>query len=146
LLLLSVACIWYHTPLLTGTNVSLSKSDQTVNHDYSMATACIVLLYISYSIPILCLLLRGRDNIKHGPFWLGKYGFLANIVLLCWTAFTLVMYSLPYTIPVHVDNMNYVSLVYAVVCAIVAGDWFLRGRREYRGQETRRLNAELEVR
>ena len=97
----------------------------------SMVTATIVLLYISYAVPVASLLLKGRNNIRHGPFWLGKIGMFANIVLLCWTLFTLVMYSFPYTIPVAARNMNYVSAVYAVVGIIVAADWFLRGRRDY---------------
>ena len=66
---------------------------------YSMVTACIVLLYISYSIPVVCLLIRGRDNIKHGPFWMGKFGLVSNVVLLVWTLFTLVMYSFPVYYP-----------------------------------------------
>lgn len=65
-----------------------------------MVTACIVLLYISYAIPVTCLLIRGRDSIPHGPFWLGKFGLFANVVLLLWTAFTLVMYSFPVVMPV----------------------------------------------
>jgi len=65
-----------------------------------MVTACIVLLYISYAIPVTCLLIRGRDTIPHGPFWLGKFGLFANIVLLLWTVFTLVMYSFPVVMPV----------------------------------------------
>lgn len=65
-----------------------------------MVTACIVLLYISYSIPIVLLLIQGRDNIKHGPFWLGGLGLVANYVTLFWTAFTLIMYSFPYGKPV----------------------------------------------
>ena len=66
----------------------------------SMVTACIVLLYISYSIPVVCLLIKGRDNIKHGPFWLGPVGLFSNIVLLLWTCFTLIMYSFPPVMPV----------------------------------------------
>ena len=66
----------------------------------SMVTACIVLLYISYSIPVVCLLVKGRDNIKHGPFWLGSVGLFSNIVLLLWTCFTLIMYSFPPVMPV----------------------------------------------
>ena len=66
----------------------------------SMVTACIVLLYISYSIPVVCLLVKGRDNIKHGPFWLGPVGLFSNIVLLLWTCFTLIMYSFPPVMPV----------------------------------------------
>lgn len=65
----------------------------------SMVTACITLLYISYTTPILCLWYRGRNNIPHGPFWLGKWGLVANIVTLLWTIFCLVMYSFPSTMP-----------------------------------------------
>lgn len=112
----------------------------------SMVTACIVLLYVSYSIPVACLLLRGRDSIEHGPFWLGPIGFVANIVLLAWTAFTVVMYSFPYSKPVLASNMNYVSAVYGVVCAIMGVDWLVRGKREYRGQSTRHEQVEEVVR
>lgn len=71
-----------------------------------MITACIVLLYLSYAIPVICLLIRGRSNIKPGPFWLGPVGLVANIVLLVWTLFTLAMYSFPYAKPVAASNMN----------------------------------------
>lgn len=108
----------------------------------SMVTACIVLLYISYSIPVVCLLLKGRENVKHGPFWLGRYGYFANCVLLFWTCFTLVMYSFPVVMPVRADNMNYVSAVYGVVVLIVCVHWFARGRREYRDQGSRKVKAE----
>jgi len=69
-----------------------------------MVTACIVLLYLSYSIPVLCLLLRGRDNILHGPFWMGSLGLFSNIVLLAWTGFTLIMYSFPPVMPVKAGS------------------------------------------
>jgi choline transport protein len=111
-----------------------------------MVTACIVLLYLSYAIPVACLLIKGRNNIKHGPFWLGPFGLVANIVLLSWTLFTLVMYSFPYAKPVLAGNMNYVSAVYGVVVIIILVDWFARGRKSYRGQENRQAEAEEVVR
>ncbi len=104
---------------------------------YSMVTASIVLLYISYSIPVSCLLLRGRQNIPHGPFWMGSIGLVSNIVLLAWTLFTLIMYSFPPIMPVKPGNMNYISAVYGVVVFIIVVDWFGRGRREYRSREQR---------
>ncbi|CZR51513.1 probable amino acid transporters [Phialocephala subalpina] len=107
----------------------------------SMVTACIVLLYISYSIPVACLLMKGRENIRHGPFWLGKVGAVANWVLLLWTAFTLVMYSFPPVQPVKAGNMNYVCVVYAVVTVILTGWWFGAGRWEYRGVEERKVDV-----
>ena len=111
-----------------------------------MVTACIVLLYVSYAIPVICLLARGRSNIPHGPFWLGPFGLLSNIVLLAWTLFTIVMYSFPYSKPVTAGTMNYVSAVYGVVVIIIAVDWLVRGKRSYRGQATRHIEAEEVVR
>lgn len=70
----------------------------------SMVTACIVLLYISYIIPVACLLYRGRNNIKHGPFWLGPIGLAANVILLLWTLFTIVIYSFPSVYPVDAGS------------------------------------------
>ncbi|KAF1939146.1 amino acid transporter [Clathrospora elynae] len=99
----------------------------------SMITACIVLLYLSYAIPVVCLLIRGRNKIPHGPFWLGPVGLVANIVLLIWTLFTLIMYSFPYAKPVAAGNMNYVSVVYAIVAFITGMDWVFRGRKSFRG-------------
>ncbi|KAL8823466.1 MAG: hypothetical protein Q9191_005831 [Dirinaria sp. TL-2023a] len=107
----------------------------------SMVTACIVLLYISYAIPVTCLLLRGRNNIPHGPFWLRKFGLVANIVLLCWTLFTFVLYSLPVVMPVQAGNMNYISAVYGILALIMLVDWFVRGRRNYRGAGKRHLDS-----
>jgi choline transport protein len=71
-----------------------------------MVTACIVLLYISYSIPVVCLLIKGRDNIKRGPFWMGSFGHFANWVLLLWTAFTIIMYSFPPVRPVRASSKS----------------------------------------
>lgn len=110
-----------------------------------MITACIVLLYISYSIPVTCLLLRGRSTISHGPFWLGKFGFVCNMVLLAWTLFTLVMYSFPYARPTKAGNMNYVSVVYAVVAIFMTVDYFARGRKSFRGAGERKGNVVVGV-
>ncbi|CCX06689.1 choline transport protein [Pyronema domesticum] len=107
----------------------------------SMVTACIVLLYISYAIPVILLLKKGRDNIPHGPFWMGRFGHFCNYVLLVWTAFTLVMYSFPYAQPVTPGNMNYVSAVYLVVFAIILIYWVARGKKTFRGREEREGNS-----
>jgi choline transport protein len=59
---------------------------------------------MSYSIPVLCLWYQGRDNIQHGPFWLGKLGLAANILTILWTIFSLVMYSFPASMPVTTSS------------------------------------------
>ena len=55
-------------------------------------------------IPTALLLLKGRDNIRHGPFWLGKVGLVSNIILLCFTLFAIIMYSFPTVMPVEADS------------------------------------------
>jgi len=70
----------------------------------SMVTASIVLLYISYAIPVIALLIRGRNTILHGPFWLGPFGAFSNYVLLAWTLFTIIMYSFPYYYPATANS------------------------------------------
>ncbi|THY16766.1 choline transport protein [Aureobasidium pullulans] len=107
----------------------------------AMSSACIVLLYVSYAIPVVCLLCRGRQQSLTGPFNLGVFGLISNYVLLAWTVFTLVLYSFPSYMPATAGNMNYVCVVYAVVCLIIAVDWFSRGRKSYRGQEDRHVDV-----
>lgn len=41
--------------------------------------------------------------------------------------------------------MNYVSAVYGVVVFIIIIDWFVRGRKGYRGQSLRREEAEANL-
>ena len=41
--------------------------------------------------------------------------------------------------------MNYVSAVYGVVVFIIVVDWFVRGRRGYRGQTLRREEVEANL-
>ncbi|KAK5064344.1 hypothetical protein LTR84_000177 [Exophiala bonariae] len=100
----------------------------------STVTACIVLLYVSYSIPVIALLMRGRSRVQHGPFWLGnKPGFIANLVLLTWTGFIIVVYSFPTTMPATPGSMNYVSALYLALVLAMSLDWFVRARWEFRG-------------
>ena len=85
---------------------------------------------------------------------MGPIGLFANIILLVWTTFTLIMYSFPplypatpssksiglFASPINqliFPDMNYVSAVYFVVVVIIIVDWFTRGKKGYRGQDKR---------
>lgn len=96
----------------------------------SLATGCIAFLLLSYSIPVICLL-RKKRQIKHGPFWLGSFGYFSNIVLLCWTVFSIVFFSFPPTLPVTKDNMNYVSVVIVGFTVYALVYWKLKGCKEF---------------
>lgn len=82
---------------------------------------------------------------------MGKFGLVSNFVTIGWTIFCIIMYSFPTYMPVlasgesrtkHatrleanvIPDMNYVSACYGVIILIIAIDWFVRGRKNYRGQ------------
>jgi choline transport protein len=46
----------------------------------SLVIGVILFQYLSYSIPIILLLVRGRDTLPRGPFFLGKIGLVCNYI------------------------------------------------------------------
>ncbi|KAK6454704.1 amino acid permease-domain-containing protein [Scheffersomyces xylosifermentans] len=103
----------------------------------AMVIGCIIFLLLSYSVPTIFLLMKGRDNIKHGPFWMGKIGYFSNIVVILWTVFTTVFYSFPPVMPVTAGNMNYVCVVIGVFGAYCVIYWFARGKNKFTTVEDR---------
>lgn len=103
----------------------------------AMVTGCIIFLLLSYSVPVIFLLIKGRDNIRHGPFWLGKVGLLCNYVVLFWTIFTTIFYSFPPVMPVSAGNMNYVCVVIGVFGGYCVIYWFARGKYKFKTPEIR---------
>ena len=97
----------------------------------SLISASIVLQYITYSIAVSLLLLKGRANVSPGPVWYPKLGFLCNIVVVLWTFMATVFYSLPYFLPVVASQMNYVSVVLFAVVLYAMGYWFIVGKSSY---------------
>ncbi|CDH12140.1 probable Choline transport protein [Zygosaccharomyces bailii ISA1307] len=96
----------------------------------SLITACISFLLLSYSIPVICLLMKKR-RIPHGPFWFGKFGLVCNIFLLLWTVFCLVFFSFPPDYPVDRNNMNYVSVVLVGIFLYCLAYWQWWGKKDF---------------
>ena len=93
-------------------------------------------LYASYMLPIAIMISRrlSRNNkLSLGPFNLGRFGLLTNILALLWRIFTVVFVTFPTEMPVTADNMNYASLVFGgtIIFSLVA--WFLYGKNVYKG-------------
>ncbi|KAH3903454.1 probable Choline transport protein [Saccharomycodes ludwigii] len=100
----------------------------------SLITGCVSFLLFSYSIPVILLLMKKRQ-IVHGPFWLGKFGYFTNVVLLAWTIFALVFFCFPMILPVDPNNMNYAS-VFIVGCTLYCLlYWQFRGKKQFRALE-----------
>lgn len=127
----------FHTPIwsLVGSAVGTAifgflylASELAFN---SLTATGILLQYVSYSIPTILVLWRGRENFQHGPFWYPKLGLLANIVMLSWTVVSFIFYSFPAYSEVVASQMNYVSGVLAVIGIFIVSLWFLYAKRNY---------------
>lgn len=91
----------------------------------------LLLQYISYSIPIVVLLIHGRDNVTPGPFWLPRMGPVCNYITIAWTLLTTVFYSFPAIVPTTASTMNYVSVVLVFMFIYSGVFWLAQGRKRY---------------
>ncbi|KAH7148219.1 amino acid/polyamine transporter I [Dactylonectria macrodidyma] len=98
----------------------------------SLISAGILLQYLSYSLPVLLMLYNGRSSFSHGPFWLPRFGYVANFIMLCWMCVALVFYCFPYFIPIETGSMNYVSAVLVAIFVFTVLMWFFHARQHYK--------------
>jgi choline transport protein len=138
-----------HSTLLPPLVYSFDEVGVTVAFN-SLVIGVIIFQYLSYSIPIILLLIRGRNTLARGPFFLGKIGLFCNWVTyfprvmfgdkthrasLLWTVFTTVFFCFPAVMPVEANNMNYISVIVVGYFLLAMGWWFFRGRKVSRGPQ-----------
>ncbi|KAK4550656.1 hypothetical protein LTR36_000235 [Oleoguttula mirabilis] len=105
-------------------------STAAFNSFTGVATIC---LSCGYGLPILVSVLRGRRMVKHSTFSLGRFGFVINVVCLCWIVLAIVLFCMPVSLPVSPSSMNYASVVFAGFAAMSIGWYFVRGRKDFTG-------------
>lgn len=107
-------------------------SSAAFNAFTGVATIC---LSVSYGLPILVSMLRGRKLVRTASFSLGKFGFIINALTVAWITLAIVLFTMPTAIPVTPQSMNYASVVFAGFTAISAIWYGLWGRKHYRGPQ-----------
>ena len=96
-----------------------------------VATIC---LSMSYGLPILISMLRGRRAVRHSSFSLGRrVGFVVNFVTVCWIVLAIVLFCMPVSIPVDPGSMNYASVVFAGFALVSLGWYFAYARKHFTG-------------
>lgn len=84
----------------------------------------VIALAAAYAIPITISLSHGRQEVSRARFNCGPlFGFVVNIISVCWILFELVLFSMPSSRPVTAVSMNYASVVFAGFMAI-SGVWY----------------------
>ncbi|KAL2841036.1 amino acid/polyamine transporter I [Aspergillus pseudoustus] len=105
----------------------------------------VILLTLSYACPIaVSLVLRRREDIRHGSFDLGALGTFCNIVALAWTVLAIPLFSMPTYMEVTTETMNYASVVFVGFVAISALWYWVWGHKNYVGPPTDAIDPEIE--
>lgn len=105
-------------------------STSAFNAFTGVATIC---LSVSYGIPILVNLIRGRKAVRHSTFSLGRFGFFINAATIIWIALAIILFCMPTAIPVTPVSMNYASVVFMGFAMISVIWYIIRGRKEFTG-------------
>ncbi|KAH6657602.1 amino acid/polyamine transporter I [Truncatella angustata] len=101
----------------------------------AITAASVVALGVTYAIPPAINCLRGRRMLPETrAFKLpNAVGWLFNIVGICWTLLTTVLFVFPPETPVTSENMNYCIAAFGVILLIAVTTWIFDGRKHYVG-------------
>ncbi|QPH02779.1 hypothetical protein C2857_006996 [Epichloe festucae Fl1] len=93
----------------------------------------VISLTASYACPIAINLFTGRRAVQGAKFSLGKFGYLANIVAVAWSALALPLFCMPTSIPVSPTTVNYAPVVFVFAIGVSAIWYAAWGHRNYAG-------------
>ncbi|ODN76623.1 hypothetical protein L202_05271 [Cryptococcus amylolentus CBS 6039] len=115
-----------------------------VNAVFSM---CAVAMDLSYIIPVICRrVFEGHPEVqfKPGPFYMGKWGYLVNIIMVLWTLFEVTILCFPETFPLTWDTFNYAAPITMAVMALSLVWYVAAGRKWYEGPRSNLEETETE--
>ena len=101
---------------------------------YAIISGGGVTLQLSYCIPILCVVCRGRSILPVRPnFDLGRWGYTVNVISLLWSIIVVLFYVFPQFVPVvgEIANMNWAIAIIAGVIVFSGIYWVFKGQKEY---------------
>lgn len=77
----------------------------------------------------------GKKTRLEGPYSLGRWGIVLNIIGFLYLAFICVIANLPTAKPVDSDNMNYTSAATGVIMLVSFIFWMTTGRKKFTGPD-----------
>ncbi|KAJ6023847.1 hypothetical protein N7540_004644 [Penicillium herquei] len=91
-----------------------------------------IALTVSYAMPILALLVVGRDKLPAGGcFKLGRWGPWLNWVSIVYCVITTIFFLFPGSPNPSPSEMNYAIAVFGVMLVIAIAFWFIQGSKTY---------------
>ncbi|KAF3401981.1 Choline transport protein [Penicillium rolfsii] len=91
-----------------------------------------IALTVSYAMPIMALLVVGRDKLPDGgSAGLGRWGPWLNWISIVYCVITTVFFLFPGEPNPAPSDMNYAIAVFGVMLVIAIAFWFIKGSRTY---------------
>lgn len=90
-----------------------------------------IALTISYVLPIIALVVVGRDKLPPGKFHLGRWGLLVNWVGIVYCCVTTVFFFFPSSPAPSPADMNWAIAVFGVMLVVAVVFWFVKGEKTY---------------
>ncbi|KAI0449477.1 amino acid/polyamine transporter I [Xylaria acuta] len=100
----------------------------------SIVTSAVLFLNITYAVPQGILLFQGRN--EHLPpryLNLGILGYICNGFSILWIVVLGVLVSLPPSLPVSVQTMNYTSVILVGLFVVILLQWYFDGKKKFEG-------------
>jgi choline transport protein len=123
-----IRALWLECILISLIGVLYLFAETVLQAILSVST---IALTISYAIPIMTLLICGRDTLPPGEFKLGKFGPIINWISLIYCCITTVFFFFPETVHPTPSDMNYAIAVFGIMLVISLGFWFIKGSKTY---------------
>jgi choline transport protein len=103
---------------------------------YAILSGGGVALQVSYVIPIICVVARGRDKImpSRPAFDLGnKRGYALNWISILWSMIVVLFYVFPQFLPVvgAIADMNWAIAILGGVVLLAAAAWIVTAKKSY---------------
>ncbi|PTB65843.1 amino acid transporter-like protein [Trichoderma citrinoviride] len=117
--------LWLQAFLISLVGVLYLFANTVLEAILSVST---IALTVSYAMPIIVLLIVGRDKLPPGEFRLGRLGMPLNIVSIIYCAITSVFFLFPGSPNPAPSDMNYAIAVFGVMLVAAVAFWFVNGR------------------
>ncbi|KAJ5192040.1 uncharacterized protein N7498_011025 [Penicillium cinerascens] len=120
--------LWIESLFISLIGVLYLFSQKALQAVVSVST---IALTVSYGLPIVVLVLVGRDKLPSRKFDLGGWGYLLNSVSIVYCCITTTFFFFPSTPHPSASEMNYAIAVFGVMLAASVIFWFMKGKATY---------------
>ncbi|KAF4122236.1 Amino acid transporter [Geosmithia morbida] len=134
--------LWLQCALVSLVGVLYTFADTVLEAILSVST---IALTVSYAMPIIVLLVVGRDKLPPGSeFSLGRLGPLINWISIAYCVITTIFFLFPSEPNPTGSSMNYAIAVFGIMLVVSLTFWFIKGHKTYLRMEegeARRIQA-----